>query len=200
MGDDNSVLAQSEIDALFKPVIGKSAASAPARPAAPGPKPSPGVKPSPGGNSSPNRAPAAPASAQPRVAESRGTGSVVAETVTPSPSNEAIKALQASLADLAQRITKVEISIRQLSHREQQLPEVDPAVQQLSKKLPAVVKELQKVNDQVRDIGWGLEATPDYGVRRDFTCSSCGSHGFVAMPMKCTKCGSEGWWGWWPKA
>lgn len=196
MGDDNSVLGQSEIDALFKSTVDKSPASAPARPAASGGKSSPS------GNSSPKGAPAAPVApvaSQPRVAASRGTGSVVAETAAPSPSNDTIKALQASLADLAQRITKVETSIRQLSQREPEILEVDPAVQQLSKRLPAVVKELQKVNDQVRGIGRGLAATPDYGVRKDFTCSSCGSHGFVAMPMKCTKCGSEGWWGWWPK-
>ena len=196
MGDDNSVLAQSEIDALFKPVIGKSAAAAPPRPAALGGKPSP------------KAAPVATRAAQPvaaagpvpaRSAAAPRTSPVAAEAASPSPSNETIKALQASLADLAQRITKVETSVRQLSQREQEVHEIDPAVQRLSKKLPAVVKELQKVNDQVRGIGRGLAATPDYGVRKDFTCSSCGSHGFVAMPMKCTQCGSEGWWGWWPK-
>jgi len=35
-------------------------------------------------------------------------------------------------------------------------------------------------------------------VRNNFQCSSCKSHGKVAMYLKCTCCGEEQWVGWWP--
>jgi hypothetical protein len=96
-------------------------------------------------------------------------------------------------------MTKVETSINDLSQKEESTPDVSVSVQRLSQRLEAVAKNLQKVNGRVDGVLRGLEGTPGYGIRNDFTCDSCGSHGLIALPMKCTKCGGEGWWGWWPK-
>lgn len=103
------------------------------------------------------------------------------------------------MADLVQRITKVETGISNLNQKEREVPDVSVPIQRLSQGLETVVKDIQKVNNQVRGVLRGLEGTPGYDIRNSFTCESCGSHGFIAIPMRCTKCKGEGWWGWWPK-
>ncbi len=74
------------------------------------------------------------------------------------------------------------------------------AVRQMSQRLDGITRQLKKMDGRVGTISKNLEATPEYAARKDFTCSSCGSHGYLAVPLKCTGCGSEGWWGWWPPA
>lgn len=182
MSNEGSVIPQSDIDAIFKQATGMDIATPPAaKPAALNntPPSNPAVtntKPPPG--SAPTAPPPAP---------------------VPPPSDDALKKIQATVAELSQRITNVETGIRSLSSRDQGVPDVKAPIQQLSLRLEATMKDLRKIRSQVGAITKGLEATPDYGIRSDFICESCHSQGFVATPTRCTKCGREGWWGWWPK-
>ncbi len=188
INDTGSVLPQATIDALFKQATGKDIAQPPeAKPTAPS------------ATSQPPVSPVTPSTRPPQRAEPVAPSATPVQTPAPVPSDEVLKTLQATMTDLAQRITKVETSINRLSQKETEVPDASVPVQRLSQRLEAVVKDLQQVNSQVGRVLKGLEGTPDYGVRNSFTCESCGSHGFVAIPMRCTKCDGEGWWGWWPK-
>ncbi len=191
MSDGGSVLPQAEIDALFKQATGKSIVPPPVDEASSsGAAPSPPISPAaPSAKPSQEAAPAAPVSSPPPPVQ----------PAAPAPSDELLKTIQATLDDLAQRMTKVETNISRLSQQEGGSPDVSASVQRLSQRLETVVRNLQKVNSQVDGVSKGLEGTPGYNIRSDFTCKSCGSHGFIALPMKCTQCGEEGWWGWWPK-
>lgn len=191
MSDGGSVLPQAEIDALFKQATGKNIAPLPAgKASASGAAPSPPVSPAaPSAKPPQEAAPAVPVSSPPPPVQ----------PAAPAPSDELLKTIQATLDDLARRMTTVETSISKLSQKEESDPGVSGSVQRLSQRLEVVVKDLQKVNSQVDGVSKGLEGTPGYNIRRDFTCKSCSSHGFIALPMKCTTCGEEGWWGWWPK-
>lgn len=186
MSNEGSVLPQSDIDAIFKQATGMDIATPPAaKPAALNntPPSSPAVT-----NTKP---PPEPAPTTPPPAP--------APPLSPSLSDDALKKIQATVAELSQRIANVETSISSLSSREQEVPDVKTPIQQLSLRLETTMKDLQKIRSQVGAISKGLEATPDYGIRSDFICESCHSQGFVATPTRCTKCGREGWWGWWPK-
>lgn len=190
MDDTGSVLPQTDIDVLFKQATGKSIARPPpAKPAAPE------------ATTSPPASPVTP-SAEPPDRTGPAAPPVVVAATTPvpaTPPDDAFKTLQATVVDLAQRIARVETSISRLGQQEREVPDVSVTVQRLSQRLEAVIKELHKVNSQVGGVTRGLQGTAGYGIRSSFTCESCGSQGFVAIPMRCTNCGSEGWWGWWPK-
>ena len=175
MSDNGSVLAQSEIDNLFKKATGKNIASPPAA------KPATSTTTSPPPTPTPTSAPA-PAPAP---------------TLAPAP--EILKSLETAVTNLAQRITKVETTISEFNEEKRQTTDVGVITRQLSQRLEAVVKDLQRVNSHDSGILSGLEGTPDYNIRNNFTCESCGVHGSVAIPIKCTRCGGEGWWGWWPE-
>ncbi len=175
MSDGGSVLPQAEIDALFKQATGKSIS------------PPSGAEASASGKASyPSASPAEPSPGRP------------VQTAAPTPSDDVLKTIQATLDDLVQRMTKVETNISRLSQKEEKAADVRLPVQKLSQRLETVVKNLRKVDSQVSGVLRGLEGTPGYSIRSDFTCQSCGSHDFIAIPMRCTKCGSDGWWGWWP--
>ena len=185
MSGDGSVLPQAEIDVLFKQATGKNISPPPAaEPTAPGGTPRPSA-----GHATPGTSP--PQRAEPAV--------LPVQAVAPAPSDDVLETIQATLADLAQRMTEVETSISRLGQKERGMSDVSIPVQRLSQRLEAVARDLQKVNGQVGGVLRGLQGTPGYGIRNHFTCESCGSHGLMAIPMRCSKCGSEGWWGWWPK-
>ncbi len=186
---DGSVLPQNEIDALFKQATGK--AIVPAATAA-----EPVVT---SGTSEPAASPVTPGTRSPQSRAAAPPRATPERPPSPAPDNGILKAIQASIADLAQRMSKVEINISQLSQKNTETPDVSTSVQQISRRVEAIMRDLQKTNTQVRGIMSGLEGTPDYNARRSFTCESCGHSGFVAIPMRCTRCGSEGWCGWWPK-
>ncbi len=188
MSNGGSVLPQAEIDALFKQATGKSISSPPVAVATVS-----------GEAPRPPASPAAPSTKPPQEAEPAVPASIPVQPAAPAPSDDLLKTIQATLDDLAQRMTKVETNISGLSQQEGSAPDISASVQRLSQRLEAVVKNLQKVNSQVGGVLRGLEGTPGYGIRNAFTCQSCGSHGFIALPMRCTKCDEEGWWGWWPK-
>lgn len=205
MSDGGNVLPQAEIDALFKQATGMSIAppatderpdgetpAPPANPAPPEPRP-PQQAESPPVSSPPKRA--APEVASPAPAQSAGP-----VTSPPSaPSNDSLRDIGAALDDLARRLGKVEASINQFNQKEWDAPDVSAPIKRISQKVAALDKNLQKVNGQVNRVMKGLKGTPGYGIRNDFSCTSCGSDGLIAIPMRCTKCGEEGWWGWWPK-
>lgn len=184
MSDDGSVLPQTDIDAIFKQATGKSIA------------PPPIAEPAPSDISPASASPVTPSTSPPQRTE---PAAPTVQTASPEPPDDTLMTIQATIADLVQRITTVETSVSRISHQERGVPDVSVPVQRLSQRLEAVVKDLQKVNGQVAGVLRGLGGTPGYGIRNSFTCESCGSHGLLAIPMKCTTCGNEGWWGWWPK-
>ncbi len=98
-----------------------------------------------------------------------------------------IERLQNMVSDLTVRLLKAERKIVQL---EQNKP-----VQQGG----AQSKDLSRLEEQLENMSMKLEATPGYNAANLFTCSSCGTSGKIASPIKCTHCGQEGWWGWWPR-
>lgn len=177
MNDEGSVLPQNDIDALFKQATGKDIASAP--------------------SSTPQPATSPPSSsAEPLQREEPAAPSV---TPAPTPSGNALKNIEATVADLAGRITKLEADISRFSRNGKGSADFSLPVRRLSQKLGVVANGVRKVNSQVVRIQRGLKGTPGYSLRSGFTCESCGSQSFVAIPMRCTSCGSEGWWGWWPR-
>lgn len=186
MSNEGSVLPQSDIDAIFKQATGMDIATPPAAKPAALNNTAPSSPVVTNTKLSPEPAPTAPPPAP-------------APALSPPPSDDALKKIQATVAELSQRITNMETSIRSLSLGEQKVPDVKTSIQQLSLRLKAIMKDLQKTRSQVGAITRGLEATPDYGICSDFICESCHSQGFVATPTRCTKCGREGWRGWWPK-
>ena len=187
MSDGGSVLPQAEIDALFKQATGKSIS----------PRAVGGVSAS-GETPRPPASPAAPSTKPPQKAEP-AIPSLPVQTAAPTPPDDVLQTIQATLDELARRMTKIETNISRLSQKEESVADVSLPVQRLSQRLDAMVKDLQKVDSRVGGVLRGVEGTPGYGIRNDFTCESCGSHGFIALPVRCTKCGGGGWWGWWPK-
>lgn len=184
---DGSVLPQNEIDALFKQATGKSIvpASTAVAPVVTSGTPEPVVS-----------RPVAPVARSPQSRAATPPRAASERSLSPALGDGILKEIQASIADLAQRMSEVETNI---SQKNMETPDVSVNVQQISRRVETIVKDLQKTNIQVRGIMSGLEGTPDYNARRSFACESCGHSSFVAIPMRCTRCGSEGWWGWWPK-
>ncbi len=179
MSDDGNVLPQDAIDALFKKATGQDIASAPAATATAEPPPA----------------------APPPVAAAPVAAAPVAPPPPPPPApiaaqDPALPALQATVNGLAQQMARLEASVAQLGNGGG--GDTTAAVRQMSQRLDGITRQLKKMDGRVGTISKSLEATPDYAARKEFTCSSCGSHGFLAVPMKCTGCGHEGWWGWWP--
>ncbi len=206
MSDGGSVLPQAEIDALFKQATGISI-SPPAIDNPPGDEASvpPANSAPPTDELSQQREAPPPGSPPPKQAEPEATSPATAQSAAPvasspsTPSTDSLREIGAVLDDLARRLGKVESSINQLNRKEWDAPDVSAPIKKISQKVTALDQNLQKVNGQVNRVMKGLKGTPGYGIRNDFSCTSCGSDGLIAIPMRCTKCGEEGWWGWWPK-
>ncbi|MGA2368441.1 MAG: hypothetical protein ABSF74_07730 [Dehalococcoidia bacterium] len=105
-----------------------------------------------------------------------------------------INALQERMAEIVNRIAKLEIMISKLDNSSN-----NPSAQVNPAAFKAAVQQIQNVSSQVEVISEGLRGTAGYNISKIFKCGSCGSVGVVAMKVKCTKCGQENWWGWWPK-
>jgi hypothetical protein len=99
---------------------------------------------------------------------------------------------------LTKRLERVEANVRMMSRRERDLPDYDDDIHHLAAELSHEKETVRRISAQVNGMMRGLKGTPGYDLRRNFTCDSCGSHGFAAVLVKCTDCGKEGWWGWWP--
>ncbi len=206
MSDSGSVLPQAEIDALFKQATGMSI-SPPATDKSPDAEtPASPANPAPPAGGPPQQAEALPPdSPPPKRAEPEASSPPPAQSAAPvtspppAPSNDSLRDIGTALDDLAQRLGKVEASINRLNQKEWDAPDVSAPLKRISQKVTALDQNLQKVNGQVNRVMKGLKGTPGYGIRNDFSCTSCGSDGLIAIPMRCTRCGEEGWWGWWPK-
>ncbi|HEY90215.1 MAG TPA: hypothetical protein G4O07_00100 [Dehalococcoidia bacterium] len=118
---------------------------------------------------------------------------------TPNPDDEVLKIVQNTMHDLLDRMVKLETCLDHLEEKQNTTADFGAAILQLEEKLCAVIRHLDRIDSRVMTVTKKLQDTPSYGVRDDFTCGSCGSQGFAAIPLKCTSCGKEGWWGWWPK-
>lgn len=187
MSEDGSVLPQSEIDALFKQATGKSIAPPASHSAAPSSTLKPQVN------------PVRPSISPQKASRPAAPSAVPSRPAAPQPSSDEIKALQATVAGLAQRMAKVETTVSRRGQEEGKSPEVSIIVQQLSQGLEAMGRDLRKVNNRVAGITRGVADAPGNGIHNGFVCQSCNAHGLVAIPIRCTVCGEESWWGWWPK-
>jgi hypothetical protein len=148
MSDDGSVLPQAEIDSLFKQATGQDIAPPPtAEPAAPNSAPRPAAS------------PVTPSTRPPQKVEPAAPTATPLPTPAPAPSDEVLKTIQATVADLAQRVARLETSIGSLSQKQREVPDLSVTIQRLSQRLEAVVKDLQKVNSQVAGVLRGLEGT-----------------------------------------
>lgn len=210
MSDDGSVLPQDAIDALFKKATGQDIAAAPAAAAAapaaatatatatasPPPEPSTPPPPAPVA-AAPVAAAAAPVAAAPVAAAPPIPATPPPAAAPVIMQDPALPALQATVNNLMAQMAKLETSLAQVSSSSGG-QEAMSAVRQMSQRLDGVTRQMKKMDGRVGTISKNLEATPDYAARKDFTCTSCGSHGYMAIPMKCTGCGTDGWWGWWP--
>ncbi len=206
MSDGGTVLPQAEIDALFKQATGMNishpATDKPSgdETSVPPENPAPPAEEPPLQTEAPPPPPPPPKQAEPEPVSPAPAPPPV--SVAPSPSassDDSLRDIGVVLDDLTRRLGKVEASINQLDRKEWDAPDVSVPIQRISQKVTALDQKLQKVNGQVSRVMKGLKGTPGYDIRNDFSCVSCGSDGFIAMPMRCTKCGEEGWWGWWPK-
>jgi hypothetical protein len=216
MDNDNRLLSQEEVDALFKQATGKSverslppafekpvAASVPAEaseplpskiilrqpPAAPvvAPLASPAI-------STPVTQPALkreiPAYAV-QIQPARAT------PPNPIPASVDLLNITASLDDISQRLHSLENRIGQLEQDELKQAGDTDAVQHHRTDL--AIQQMKSLAAQIENIQAGLKNTPDYNLRADFVCEICSAKGTVGTRHRCNTCGREGWWGWWPK-
>jgi hypothetical protein len=101
--------------------------------------------------------------------------------------------LEESLADLTERVKKLEMSIENLQKQNIDSPET---VKENSK---LTDEQLSRLDEQVADIAEKLKGTAGYNINKTYTCRQCGSVGIVGIRVRCNQCGQEDWWGWWPK-
>lgn len=115
------------------------------------------------------------------------------------PSVPAPDVLLSTVARLTERLDAVEAAVKKMGQMEQGVVETGLAIQQLRQSLQVLAQHTQAVTASIQAISANLEATPGYGLRKTFTCRSCGSKGFVAARTRCTNCGQESWVGWSPQ-
>ena len=71
--------------------------------------------------------------------------------------------------------------------------------QELRQGLQTAMSQLQALAERLDRLVQDSTTSLGFAVQEHFVCSSCGSHGAVAMPVHCTSCGTETSWGWWPE-
>ena len=189
MSDDGNVLPQAEIDALFKQATGRKLVA----PEAPEQV---NLSPVPSGNQ-PKESPKAKV-ASPETTDPQSSTSFKADS-SKSPGTEKLDELMAALGKLTRRIENLEENISTLSQSKPDTTDNSDLERRLLQKIKNEEINLHKVNKRVNNILIRLKKTPGYGVRDNYTCKSCGSHGFMAIPMQCSNCGTQGWLGWWPE-
>jgi hypothetical protein len=187
MSDAGNVLPQAEIDALFKQATGRSLSAPPeieaAKLVAVQEKPVP-----------------QPVKSTPVEKTVTRTESSSARPISSTQlDNAVLKKIQTTLDDLIKRIENLESDLGKLNQTEKKTPDLAGSVNMLAKKLESEVGNIQKINGRVEKIIRESTGTPGYGIREKFTCSKCGSHGYLVIPARCSCCGTEGWLGWWPK-
>jgi predicted PurR-regulated permease PerM len=111
--------------------------------------------------------------------------------------DDAVRQLQALTNTLTKRLIEAEKRIAQLEKKNKVLS--DRVNASSSASVTAIIKEVKRLGSQVKTISSNLEATPGYNAHNTFVCTSCGSKGKVAVPMRCTECGQGGWKGWFRK-
>jgi hypothetical protein len=121
-----------------------------------------------------------------------------APPVTPVLDNETLEIMRQTMIALTEQTAKMEARLHQLEQKQNTTAEFGAAILQLEEKLEVITRYSREIDSRVITLLSKLQDTPSYGVRSDFTCESCGSQGFAAIPLRCTNCGKEGWWGWWP--
>lgn len=105
------------------------------------------------------------------------------------------------LASLSQRLAAVESMTARMARLEaqvaglQQAGACGPSAQEYQ----ALMNQVRKLTAQVEGLTRAAQATPGFGSRNSFTCSSCGAQGMVATVVRCTKCGKDKWLGFWPR-
>ncbi|UCC17083.1 MAG: hypothetical protein JSU58_00580 [Dehalococcoidales bacterium] len=188
MVEDGNILPQAEIDAIFKQaavrnletnaVLGKINPSS----VVPGnkPKESRKAKTASSNNSNP----------QPSTSQKAGTDK--------SSETEKLNEIMTLLGKLTRRIENLENNISTVSQSDSNITDSSELETRLLQRIKNDEIDLHKVNKRIINILARLKETPGYGVRGGYTCNSCGSHGFIAIPMKCSNCGTQGWLGWWP--
>ena len=208
MDKDKKTLSQNEIDAL----VGRfSETDSQPPPPAEASSPPPAVE---EGNAAPPvikkyvptnvpEAPSEPAGPDEAPKSSQATKEYVPISAPEAPSeprapDEALKSLQDTVADLSQRLSRMETVVERLGNLEQNAGG-HSAAHPSEQDFQAMAQQLQKLNSQVQSIMGGLQYTLGYDIGKTFTCDSCDFSNFVAVYTKCTKCGKEGWWGWWPE-
>ena len=117
----------------------------------------------------------------------------------PAPANEALPdSLQALVAELTQRLERVEAAVDGTGPQEKVVADLTSTVQTLLSNYQAVAQQLQLLTGRVQETVGNAQAIPGFGLRKAFKCSHCASQGTVAVRIRCTGCGREHWWGWWP--
>src|SRR5918992_2248656 len=82
------------------------------------------------------------------------------------------ESLQATIAQLVERVSKLEAAMKQGEAGPQGLPELMEQLQALSGKVDSIIAN--------------LEGTVGFGARRTFVCKNCQSKGHVAARLHCT--------------
>ena len=135
---------------------------------------------------------AAPAEASPTDAEVEAAP--MAEAKAAPTENESVESM---VSDLAQRVAKIEAAMGRLEELQKTVKDATAILRKQPRDFQSVVNELQEVSAQVEEISEKLRSTPVYDIGESFQCNVCGSHGLVAIRVKCTGCEQENWWGWW---
>ena len=189
MSDDGNVLPQAEIDAIFKQATGRNLA-APASPEQ--------VTPSVVSSGTQTKKSLKVKATSPESNPPQSSTSLKADSAKPF-NTEKLDEIIATLDNLTRRIENLEENIFSLSQSKPENTDNSNLERQIMQKIKNEEINLHKVNNRVNNILTNLKETPGYGVRGNYTCRSCGSHGFMAIPMKCSNCGTQGWLGWWPE-
>lgn len=187
MGD--TLLSQDEIDSLVSDLAEKEEASPKAEAAPPADTP-------PRGPGQPSEeVPPAPVAGGPSPQGPPDAGRFVVQEANVDP----VSSLQATVLDLAQRLSRVEAAVEKLGGLEKERTGAATAAQASPAQLQAIVKRVQEVSQEVRSISAKLQGTLGYDIYHSFKCDSCGTQGLVATTFKCTACGHQAWRGWSPK-
>ncbi len=240
MDNNNSLLSQEEVDALFKQATGKTverslapAVEQPAAPAqvveplpadpAPRQQPLASIKASPPADEpaitikAPAAKPGVTINAPPvKPAASRSAAPFVLKGPSPSPplrpplERQSVPGfsgtpLPVDLEDITDSLVGISQRLSSLENRLERLERIRPqaAVQPapaLQEKVHRLAQQVRMLTSQMETIESGLKNTPDYNLRADFVCESCGAEGAITSRHRCSKCGREGWWGWWPRS
>ncbi len=113
--------------------------------------------------------------------------------------NKVLDQLTTTMESLTRRIEAIEKNIGSLSNEKRDYPDYSSTINSLAAKVSNESLTVRQLDKQLATLKKQLKGTPGFAARDQFTCSTCGAHGYLAVPMKCSNCGTEGWWGWYPE-